>query len=255
MLSTYTTKGSLWSGSFKGRPIHQCEKSANACPAVKQRKIDASRKKFGTDYPWQTQEILEKKINSNIEKYGHACTLLNETVQEKRKNTMIERYGVEEPTLNKEIRSKAAAATKQAYVDDPTRANRMIKTRRERYGNNSELIVAKCRETRISTGDWVDATDIKLWENYKCRVKYHTTKNYKKYKHLINPDNLILGRITFHLDHMFSKKEGFDKNIDPKMIGHPANLRVIDALANRQKFKSSCHTIEELLEKIKNWND
>ena len=33
-LATHTTKGSLSSGPFKGKPVRQCSKSANSCPAV-----------------------------------------------------------------------------------------------------------------------------------------------------------------------------------------------------------------------------
>lgn len=254
-VSTYTTKGSLWSGPFKGKPIHQCSKSANSCPAVKQRKIKASMDKYGTEYPWQTADVLKKRAESNIKKYGHTCSLLNTVQQAKRKATMTKRHGVEEPILNPTIKAKASANIKQAYLNDPTLKTRIIKTRRTRYGINSEEVVAKHRKTRIEKGDWVDPSDTRLWRNYKKSVKYHTTQTYKRFKHLLNPNSLELGRNTYHLDHMLSRKDGFDQKIDPIIISHPANLRVIEAKENRKKYVTSCYSLEELLQKITAWNE
>ena len=115
--ATYLTKGSRWNSPFKGKPVHQCATSHHACPAIKQKKIETSRKNFGTDYPQQNKDHMAKIIETNIEKYGHACSLKNPKQQAKRKATMIERYGVEEPTLNDSIRKKAALGVKQAYTN------------------------------------------------------------------------------------------------------------------------------------------
>lgn len=52
-------------------------------------------------------------------------------------------------------------------------------------------------------------------------------------------------------DHMFSVREGFEKGIDPKIISHPANCRLMIHNDNISKNKKSVITIEELLERIK----
>jgi hypothetical protein len=56
-------------------------------------------------------------------------------------------------------------------------------------------------------------------------------------------------------DHMFSVKEGFDKGIDPKIISHPANCRLMIHNDNISKNKKSVITIEELLERIKKFEE
>lgn len=54
-------------------------------------------------------------------------------------------------------------------------------------------------------------------------------------------------------DHMLSVKEGFDLGIDPEIIKHPANCNLILHRQNQKKREKSSITIEELLERIKNW--
>ena len=51
-------------------------------------------------------------------------------------------------------------------------------------------------------------------------------------------------------DHMFSVREGFEKGVDPKIISHPANCRLMIHTENISKNKKSFITIEELLDRI-----
>lgn len=55
-------------------------------------------------------------------------------------------------------------------------------------------------------------------------------------------------------DHMYSVKDGFLNNIDPKILAHPANCQLIRHNDNVSKGSSSCITIEELMKKIEIWN-
>ena len=54
-------------------------------------------------------------------------------------------------------------------------------------------------------------------------------------------------------DHMFSVYDGFHNKIDPKIVGHPANCRLMQQRDNSSKNKRSSITLEDLLERIKNW--
>lgn len=56
-------------------------------------------------------------------------------------------------------------------------------------------------------------------------------------------------------DHMFSVREGFELGIDPEIISHPANCRLMIHTDNISKNKKSVITIEELLDRIKKIND
>jgi hypothetical protein len=245
--ATYTTKGSLSSGPFKGKPVHQCSKSANSCPAVKERKIQSSRTKYGTDYPWQTKEVLKKRAGTNLEKYGATCSILGKEQQAKRTATMIERYGVEHPTLNEDIRSRAAAGMRAAHANDPSISQQSVLTKREKYGKELAQIADKCRTTQIANGRWVDPARKTEWDRYKFRVKYLTSKNYKTFKELINPENLPIGRCQYQVDHIYSIRHGFENNVDPTVIANINNLRIMWHTANKSKHIRSDITLDRLM--------
>jgi hypothetical protein len=56
-------------------------------------------------------------------------------------------------------------------------------------------------------------------------------------------------------DHMYSVRSGFDNNIDPKIISHPANCRLMLHSENVSKGTDCDITYDELLERIKRWNE
>lgn len=249
--ATYKTNGSLRSGPFKGAPVDQCAKSANSCPAVKARKVASSIEKYGTAYPWQTKDIIEKRNQTNLEKYGHISSIMNPEIQSKRKATMMERYGVEEPTQNKQIRDKVSKSVRQSYIKDPELSQRQTKSKKEKYGNDLETVMEKIRTTQIANGRWVDPALRTEWAQYKFRVKYLTAKAYKKFKHLINPDNLPIGRCEYQIDHIYSIREGFENKVNPETLAHVKNLRLLWHTDNKSKHIRSDQTLEELLAKTK----
>ena len=56
-------------------------------------------------------------------------------------------------------------------------------------------------------------------------------------------------------DHMVSVMFGYKNNIDPKYIGHPANCKLLRQLDNVSKLDKCSITFDELLERIKVWED
>lgn len=83
----------------------------------------------------------------------------------------------------------------------------------------SKLNSAKWRET---------ATE---WQKYKATVSSLTTQTYRKYKHIINPNNLPRGNAgvvgAYHLDHIVPKRFCFDNNIPPEVCADKNNLQMI----------------------------
>lgn len=55
-------------------------------------------------------------------------------------------------------------------------------------------------------------------------------------------------------DHMLSVKYGFENNIDPSIISHPANCRIVLHSDNAKKNSKSSITLEELLKRIEEWD-
>jgi len=55
-------------------------------------------------------------------------------------------------------------------------------------------------------------------------------------------------------DHIYSVMDGFENSIDPLILSHPANCRLMVHGKNASKSNRSDITIYELLEKIKDWD-
>ena len=55
----------------------------------------------------------------------------------------------------------------------------------------------------------------------------------------------------YGLDHIFSIFDGFNNNVDPEIIGHWKNLKIIKSCENRSKSKKSFINLNELMNKIK----
>ena len=56
-------------------------------------------------------------------------------------------------------------------------------------------------------------------------------------------------------DHMISVKYGFDNNIDPSIISHPANCKLMIQRENSSKKTKCSLFLEELLNRIVKWNN
>jgi hypothetical protein len=55
-------------------------------------------------------------------------------------------------------------------------------------------------------------------------------------------------------DHIISVKFGYENNINPEMISHPANCRLVIHNENISKGSKCLYTVEELIAKIEEWN-
>lgn len=84
---------------------------------------------------------------------------------------------------------------------------------------------------------------------YMFEVGRLTEINYKKYKKLINPNGYKRGKFSYHIDHVFSKYEGFKNNIDPEIISSHINLNMVKSDYNLTKGKKSDIDLETLLER------
>lgn len=56
-------------------------------------------------------------------------------------------------------------------------------------------------------------------------------------------------------DHIVSVKFGFEHGVDPTVIAHPANCRLIAQNENASKHSRSSLTLEELQQRIVEWNE
>lgn len=57
------------------------------------------------------------------------------------------------------------------------------------------------------------------------------------------------------VDHIYSRSDGFLNKVSPDIIGHICNLNIITFQDNRNKWMHSYITIEDLKEKIKEFEE
>lgn len=91
---------------------------------------------------------------------------------------------------------------------------------------------------------------------YDKSVANLTQSVYRKFKNLINPGDLPLGRAgsrdAYQIDHIISKSYGRDNRIDHRIICHPCNLRVIRWEDNLEKSDKNALSLDELMVLIEN---
>ena len=66
--------------------------------------------------------------------------------------------------------------------------------------------------------------------------------------------NKIKNILGVSRDHIMSVSYGFKHNIDPAIISHPTNCRIILHTENKKKHNKCDITLDQLLQKIDNWN-
>lgn len=84
------------------------------------------------------------------------------------------------------------------------------------------------------------------WEAFRADVVNRTTTTCKLYPTKIQ-NHSDLGKSGFHVDHIYSIREGFDNQIPPEILAHHSNLRVIVGTDNMSKGSRSDITEDELL--------
>lgn len=128
-----------------------------------------------------------------------------------------------------EVTAKRSASLKGSEA--LREAVRKIHARRIASGEDA-AIRAKIRATRIARGDWLD-TSPSEYEKYCKDVRYFTNK--QDLSSLPNHELRGRGHGHFHLDHLVSKKSGFQHGIPAEIIGNIANLRFIPISENCSK--------------------
>ena len=209
-----------------------CAPSPNSCPAKRS-------KTSGDNNPSRRPEV--RKVISEINSVLFAS---GSDLRKQCQTALKTRYGVDNPMSIKEVADKFVATRKS----------------RNNYkwsvDNNDPDLQAKRYATNVASGLWLDPALKTEWQRYEQKVDRITNQNYKKYKEIINPDNLKRGRIrgTYQLDHIMSKMGGFNEGVAPELIAHPANLRMLTSTENQSKNSKSQYTKIQLMEEVKRFS-
>lgn len=130
--------------------------------------------------------------------------------------------------------------------------NSLFKFYNQASDEDKRKIVEKRIMTRIKNGTMSDPSLKTEFEKYYSKVKSITEKNYKKYKNIIDPENLR--SVYFHLDHKISILFGFITNIHPDIISHHLNLQILPRPENLKKKAKCSMSLEDLINNIEKLN-
>lgn len=165
-------------------------------------------KKTYNTYCSQTCAMYDMKTLIGVENSSQL-----ESVKEKRKESYLNRYGTEHFSKSEEHR-KLRSKQKKEYWE-------------------------KYRKTKVYSQDL-------LFEQYYHRVAKYSNVQYKKYKHILDPDNKR-GK-NWHLDHIYSISQAHINNVPIEIVGDVTNLRLIPAMDNLKKGLKCDKTLESLYE-------
>lgn len=100
--------------------------------------------------------------------------------------------------------------------------------------------------------------DMAAYQRYKINCQFHFNLGdfpeefeLKKVRKMFHP---FKNKHGYTRDHMLSIFDGFNQNIDPKIISHPANCKLIKHSKNSSKNKKSSITLNVLQERIIDWD-
>jgi len=240
------------------------------CSAKCNNNSEQTKNKFRENYQnlSQTEKIVrnDKRTKTVNEKYG-GYTLQSPELKKKMKSTMIEKYGVEHSFHNDAIKQKALNTWIKKYgVDNPFKSHNIKEKIKEvlkyRYGVdnsanvNPEIRINNVMKTKIERGWVIPDEFLSDYQIYRKKVKRLTEIVYKKYKNIINPNNLeriTNGKNGVQLDHKYSIIEGFLNNVEPEIISHHCNLQMLEWDNNRTKSKKCDIDLEQLKNEIKSY--
>jgi hypothetical protein len=186
--------------------------------------LEDTNGKFMREPKWREWASSQMKSHKNelqngmLKKYGVSNPSNSSKLLEIRKNTFINRYGVDNP-----------------------------------YKLNIEDRIAKTRNTNIKNGRWLSDDDRLPFDLYKRTVWKETNKSIR----IHNMKSIFSNRSRqgHHLDHIYSIYDGFINNVPHHIVGHVTNLQLLFSKKNQSKQSNSWHTLDELLNKIKNFEN
>jgi len=120
-----------------------------------------------------------------------------------------------------------------------------------KYQEKLGACVTDIERTKLEIAKYREACKFKFSLNqFPDEFDFDLIRKYGWYKAKNHGDNLT----GVSRDHMYSVMDGFVNHIDPKILSHPANCKLMIHSENISKHNSSSITLDELLKRIDQWN-
>jgi len=124
----------------------------------------------------------------------------------------------------------------------------------EEYLEYNNRLSDKAYNTLFGKSLAIDKKDVKKFKDYCNKVDYYTKLNLRlngEAKFGTGYEKTIKVNEN-HIDHNFSKFQGFISNVDPKIIGSIENLEILNYIINIRKNKNSWIELDELYSRYEN---
>jgi hypothetical protein len=180
-------------------------------------------------------EHVQKRIKTVIDKYGDVANY-KMVVLKNYKDKFKFKYGVNH------------VFELESFKEERKR------TLKRKYGSETFNNPDKTRKTRIENGTQINDIISEDFKKYKRIVVNRTNTIYRNNENIINPYGYKRSRNGYHLDHIYSIKQGFLNNVPVEIITHPLNLKLVEGVVNLKK-QDMCHiNLRDLLHDIVNYN-
>lgn len=246
----------------------------------------ARKKLAGEDYQQKMKSINEERFNQTlgiIKDFIVVCSTCGKefVVQEREKQfPKKDKYFCSRSCANKrerpqEVKDKIAKSLKVYNGTDDITKKCVICGGTITKKGNVKTCSKKCHETLIKQNSEKKIEQIitkvtNTEEEYKIKLRHYRNCCAFKFGIKSFPDEFDFELIKEHgwyspsnkgnnlggvsRDHMYSVKDGFENDVPPELLAHPANCRLIIHNENVSKHRKSCITLDELKERIALWD-
>jgi hypothetical protein len=241
---TYTTKRAKYSADIKKSLCKYCSKKNitnpfynlddNTIKKIRQSHSDWYEKTYGEI----NNKIINLLLNTKLT-YNEICLELN--IKKGKITYLIKKLNIKRPKVKTEKQIQASKNNMKKMINSGLKSNIGVTTIehykkifKSRYGYEYDIFIERQSE----------------YKKYYKLVRNLTNKNLKKYSYLFS-DLDKLGRCgvdgAYQVDHIFSIKEGFIRDLPPSLISNPSNLNVIRWEDNLSKSDKSYFSLDELI--------
>lgn len=246
----------------------------------------ARKKLAGEDYQQKMKSINEERFNQKlgiVKDFVVVCSTCGKefVVQEREKQfPKKDKYFCSRSCANKrerpqEVKDKIANSLRAYNGTEDIIKKCVICAETITKKGNVKTCSKKCHETLIKQNSEKKIEQIitkvtNTEEEYKIRLRHYRNCCAFKFGIKSFPDEFDFELIKEHgwyspsnkgnnlggvsRDHMYSVKDGFENDVPPELLAHPANCRLIIHNENVSKHRKSCITLDELKERIALWD-
>jgi len=214
-----------------------CSKTPVACPVIKEKAKKTAKENYkGPESHWNYGGVLSEETKAKIGKANAIANLGNKDTEEtKRKKS--------------EALKKAYAEGRRNFADY---GHKIAEGNRNHWAKNKKIPWNKGKKTgqipwnkgrrKEEHMEILDRDDpiYRDFKKYRNRVAVRTERTYQQFKEEINPNDFPRGKAgvdgAYHLDHIVTVREGFERQIPVEEISDKENLQMLPWLENIQKY-------------------